>query len=197
MSKVESWTPGFETSDPSSQKSGEIKKRMSIFEMIRSPRRALRENITLFRFLLVGASGAIVNIGLLALQERVFHIGEGSPMLLLANAVAVETSIINNFLWNDRYTFGHVRRASKPGIRSKFSRLGRYNLLSLVTFFVNEAIFYLLTQRFNFNSILSSMLAIVVSFAVNYLGSSRWAWKHKAWGADETISAAASSEPSS
>ena len=139
----------------SRMRSDGTKKRMSVLEMIRSPRRALRENSTLVKFLLVGLSGTVVNIGLLALQERIFNIGEGDPRLLIANAVAVETSIVNNFLWNDHYTFGHVRRASKPGIKSKLSRLGRYNLLSLGTFAVNEVIFYLLTQRVGFNSILS------------------------------------------
>jgi dolichol-phosphate mannosyltransferase len=188
---MDSPTPG----NNSQLKSGETKKKMSLSEMIRSPRRALRENLTLVKFLFVGLSGVVVNVGLLALQERIFNIGEGDPRLLIANAIAVETSIINNFLWNDHYTFGHVRRASNPGIRVKLARLGRYNLVSLGTFAVNETIFFVLTQRFVFNSILSSCIAIAVSFVANYFGSSRWAWKHK--GEDRSVASTVRFEPTS
>src|SRR5208283_6226496 len=113
------------TPDNDSQLKSGKKKRMSLLEMIRSPRQALRENWTLAKFLMVGIGGAVVNVGLLALQERIFNIGEGDPRLLILNAIAVETSIINNFLWNDHYTFSHIRRAGSQGIGGKFARLGR------------------------------------------------------------------------
>jgi len=169
-------------SDNYSQSKGDEKKKISLLDMIRSPRRTLRENLTLVKFLMVGLSGVVVNVGLLAVQDRAFDIGNADPRLLIANALAVETSIVNNFLWNDHYTFGEVRRASNPGLRSKLSRLGRYNLVSLGTFAVNEGIFFVLTQRLGINFILSSCIAIAVSFVANYLGSSRWAWKYRGNG---------------
>jgi putative flippase GtrA len=157
----------------------EEKRSMSMIDMIRSPRQAVRQNWTLVKFVLVGMSGVLVN--------EIFLVGLtyffGESRYLFANLVGLEISTINNFVWNDKYTFKKVREASGSGISAKLSRLGKYNVISLGSFVVNTVILYLLKtyvlQKPGFELVLSSLIAIAVAFVVNYIASSRWAWKDK------------------
>ena len=50
----------------------------------------------------VGASGLLVDMGLFHL----LHMRLGWP-LEASKLAAAETALLNNFLWNDRWTFGH------------------------------------------------------------------------------------------
>ena len=61
------------------------------------------------RFALVGLSGVIVNLAALHLFAGVLGIHE-----VVASALAIETSIVTNFLLNDAFTF-RDRRAPRRG----------------------------------------------------------------------------------
>jgi dolichol-phosphate mannosyltransferase len=123
----------------------------------------------LVRFALVGASGVLVNEGVLYALTRFLKFPD-----IPAQAIGVELAIISNFLLNDRLTF-----ASAPRHNSKLSRFAKYNLVSLITFSVNLIVFALLLAAKVFD-IYASIIAIVAAFGLNYFGSSRWAWKaHK------------------
>ena len=60
------------------------------------------------RFALVGATGVVVNSGVLWLLRE----GAGFP-LAAASALAIETALWNNFLLNDAWTF-HKERHRRP-----------------------------------------------------------------------------------
>jgi dolichol-phosphate mannosyltransferase len=70
------------------------------------------------RFALVGGSGVVVNMGVL----YALHGTAGWP-LIPASVLAVEAAILNNFFWNDRWTF-----KTRHGARYRFIR---FNLISL------------------------------------------------------------------
>ena len=152
---------------------------MSLLEIIRSPRRAIRENRTLLKFLMVGLSGLAVNLILLTIFKDLL----GNSLILIANGIAVEGSIISNFVWNDRYTFGfgankvgsEILPEAKKGWTRGGLRLAKYNLVSLVSFAVNELVFFFMNTR-GVYYIWASIVAIGCSFIINYVGSSRWAW---------------------
>lgn len=145
----------------------------SIFSrFFRSPIQTVREQKTLIKFLIVGASGTLVN-------EVLLYSLRTSMGLILAQAIGVELSIINNFIWNDSFTFREVRKEmSGRKNQVKLYRLLKYNLLSLGTFTLNLVTYALLLFELgNRWYILASLVAILVAFVFNYLGSSRWAWK--------------------
>ena len=73
------------------------------------------------RFCLVGGSGVVVNMGILALLVSV---GGWSPVL--AAPVATEAAILNNFAINDRWTF-----ADRRGTYRWYERLLRYNGITI------------------------------------------------------------------
>jgi len=75
------------------------------------------------KFAVVGAAGVAVNLGFLALFARVLGLQTN-----LASALAIELSIINNFLWNDVWTFKDRRHSESPFFR----RVIHFHAVSLV-----------------------------------------------------------------
>ena len=119
------------------------------------------------KFNLVGLTGVLVNEGLLVLlvSYGVYYI--------YASAIAIEISIISNFILNDFWTFrdrrhGHV-----------VTRLLTFNGLMLVGLAVNLAILYLGTDDLRINYALSNLAGIAVAFVVRYWLSVRYAWIKK------------------
>jgi dolichol-phosphate mannosyltransferase len=120
-------------------------------------------------FLGVGLSGVVVNVGLYAILTRFVHLYD-----IGAQAISVEASIISNFALNDTFTFSD-RRTTKSG--GFFSRLLKFNLVSLVGFGINLGIFTLLTRVFSVYDIIATLIAIVITTIWNYVLSNFWTWK--------------------
>lgn len=98
-----------------------------------------------------------------------------------AQAIGVELSIISNFILNDSFTFKHLATSMSGRNRNKLYRLLKYNVLSLGTAGLNILVFSIFYYVLGFNRglwyVTSESIAILAAFALNYLGSSRWAWK--------------------
>lgn len=154
---------------------------------LRSPIRTMREEKTVFKFMIVGASGTGVNVAVLYLLHGIIG-------LVLAQAFGIEISIVNNFIWNDSFTFRYTTTESEGRKIGRLYRFVKYNVLSLGTAALNLAVFYLLTfplgLRQGYLYLGSSLLAVLVAFVFNYFGSSRWAWSQpsKQTGATRTES---------
>lgn len=142
---------------------------MSIPQIIHSPKDAVRQYSTVIKFGTVGASGVAVNLIVLTLLK----ITVGA---LVANAIAQELSIVNNFVWNDRFTFRSFSAHDRFFDLKRLCRFVKYNLVSLLSLSVNETVFYIAFSQFHVYYITSALLAIATAFVVNYFGSSRWAW---------------------
>ncbi len=124
---------------------------------------------TLGKFCVVGGSGVVVDMGMLALLVHV-----STLPLAVAKAVACETAIVNNFLWNDRWTF---RKAGSP--LSWRSRFVRFNGVSLAGLALNVAVFTLFASGLKLNLYLANATAIVLVAGFNYTLSRHWAWGQK------------------
>ena len=98
-----------------------------------------------------------------------------------AQAIGVELSIISNFILNDSFTFKQLATSMSGRNRNKLIRLLKYNVLSLGTAGLNILVFSIFYYVLGFNRglwyVTSELIAILAAFALNYLGSSRWAWK--------------------
>ena len=127
------------------------------------------EDIRFLKFLAVGASGIIVNEGLLFLLKEFAGLA-----LAVASPIAIEASIISNFLLNDTFTFRDRRTA---GAGPFFGRLGKFNLVSLIGAAVNYSIFLLLTSVFGIHYLISNLFGIAVATMINYLVNNWWTWK--------------------
>ena len=122
--------------------------------------------IRFFQFCLVGASGVVVDMGILSLLAHF------TPLpLLLAKAVACEIAIGNNFLWNDCWTFREARSGRALG-----ARFLRFNGTALAGLILNVMLFGALVHGLELNLYLANGLAIGLVAGFNYTLSRHWVW---------------------
>ncbi len=122
----------------------------------------------LFKFLLVGGSGVLVNMGLLWILTESFGL-----FYVLSGAVSIETSILTNFVLNDLWTF---RGRNNTGNNIVLRAL-KYNLVCGVGAGLNLGILTLLTQGFGVHYLISNLFGIATAALWNYGGSIKWAWR--------------------
>lgn len=120
----------------------------------------LPEHITahFIKFSIVGALGTLLNLALMALLVEVFATGH-----IAASAIAIETSIIHNFLLNNFWTFGSRGQSS-----TLCKRLIHFNLISVGSMVVNVAVSAALIQM-DIRYLLAQASGIVAAYAINYL----------------------------
>jgi dolichol-phosphate mannosyltransferase len=122
---------------------------------------------SLGRFLLVGGSGVVVNSCALA----ALHQGVGVP-LLIASPLAVELSIIHNFVWNDRWTFRHRARS-----RTQMQRFARFNLVSLIGLLITTGITLLLVEQLGIQYLISNLCGVALATLCNFSANTHWTWQ--------------------
>jgi dolichol-phosphate mannosyltransferase len=123
----------------------------------------------LVTFILVGGSGVVVNLGIFAALTKL----TSSPYLLAAG-VAIELSIISNFILNDRFTFQDRRRR---GSGQFWQRLGKFNLIALPGVGINIGVPLLILDHSGVYYYLAYLCGIVIATIWNYFMSTLWTWK--------------------
>jgi dolichol-phosphate mannosyltransferase len=129
----------------------------------------------LFRFCVVGASGVVVDMSMLFLLSDPTMLGFG---LTRSKIAAAEVAIVNNFLWNDAWTFREAAR-SEPGLRAKFRRFLGYNVICIAGVALNVVILNLLFNLAGINRYVANAIAIVAVTAWNYGLNKRLNWSVK------------------
>lgn len=123
------------------------------------------------KFCLVGLTGVGVNEGLFALLTNLW----GEQYVYHAGVIAIETSIITNFILNDIWTFRDRRKMAGRTL----VRMLKYNLTCVVGVGVNLGVFALFYEVFEINHLVSYLIGIVAAVLWNYGGSTMWAWRAK------------------
>lgn len=119
------------------------------------------------KFNVVGLSGVGVNEGafLLLLYSHMYY--------LLASAIAIEISIVSNFIFNDYWTFRDRRHGHMA------ARMAKFNLLMLIGLVVQVAVVFGATTYFFIHPAISQLVGIGVAFLLRYWLSIRFAWIQK------------------
>ena len=125
------------------------------------------------RFGVVGLSGVVVDMGFFYL----FHANFLMPLTLSA-ILSTEMAIINNFVWNDIWTFSDISQ-QQNALTQRLSRLAKFNLVSLLSLTFNPAIVYVLFHYFSVNQYLAKVVAIASLFLLNFWLNSRVIWQIK------------------
>jgi putative flippase GtrA len=120
----------------------------------------------LIRFAIVGLSGVFVDLG----GFYVLHTLLGwvlTPSAILSTEVA----IINNFFWNDVWTFGDMSVQQKLGTQ-RLQRFFKFNLICFFGLIFNSLIVNLLFYKFEMNEYMAKMIAIICvtlwNFSLNW-----------------------------
>ncbi|WP_410509786.1 glycosyltransferase family 2 protein [Methanosarcina hadiensis] len=127
----------------------------------------------LTRFGLVGLSGVFVNTGLLYLFTEYLGL-----YYLIASGIAIEISILNNFLLNDCWTF-KIKDEPDLYIQNWFHRFFSFQCVSIVGLLINMGILYFLTDFFGIYYLISNFIGILIVFFWNYLVNRNLTWKAK------------------
>jgi putative flippase GtrA len=127
------------------------------------------------KFNLVGGIGIGVQLGALAFFRSVVHLD-----YLLATGLAVETAVIHNFLWHERFTW-----SDRPALRFTHSliRLARFNATNgAVSILGNILLMLVLVGEMRLNYILANLIAVSICSFVNFLLSDRLVFDDEANG---------------
>jgi len=78
------------------------------------------------RFAVVGLSGLFVDIGVFYLLRELLTLP-----LYPSTVLSIEVAIVNNFLWNDAWTFADLAQRQRGG-RTRLQRFYKFNLVCVV-----------------------------------------------------------------
>lgn len=123
------------------------------------------------RFGIVGFSGVFVNMGVLYVLSDILNLQVNGSLI-----VAAEFAIINNFLWNDLWTFGEISKR-QPGKRQRWKRLLKFNTICLIGLILNLLLFNLLFKVFGMNKYLANLIAIAAVTLWNFWINMKLSWR--------------------
>jgi dolichol-phosphate mannosyltransferase len=138
---------------------------------------AQRFQIPLKRFMqfgLVGLSGVFVDMTVLYLLHDPQALG---LPLTRSKIIAAEIAIVNNFLWNDRWTFGDIS-SQQSGWQKRIKRFIKFNLVCLIGLGLNVAILNILVNYAGIKDYkIANLLAIAIVTIWNFWINLKLSWR--------------------
>jgi putative flippase GtrA len=114
------------------------------------------------KFNFVGGIGIGVQLAALTIFRSLLHFD-----YLLATGLAVETAVLHNFLWHERFTWAD---RSTSGIRQSLFRLAKFNLSNgALSIAGNLLVMRLLVGEWRLNYVAANLTAVAVCSLVNFL----------------------------
>jgi dolichol-phosphate mannosyltransferase len=124
------------------------------------------------QFCVVGGSGVIVDMAVLWLladpHRQLVNVS-------LAKALAAETALINNFLWNNWWTF-RDRKLAGERAAVWWKRLLKFNVICGLGIGFSVLLINLFYRRFGWNLYVSNFLAIFLVTLWNFGMNARFNW---------------------
>ena len=123
----------------------------------------------IFRFAVVGTSGVGVNLLFLWFLTTVGRL----DYLWVSSPVAIELSILSNFVLNDRWTFRDARDPAPV-----LTRIGRFHVAAAGGAAINWMSILVLTRLLGLLHYLeANLVGIAVAFLWNYTLNVKWTWR--------------------
>jgi dolichol-phosphate mannosyltransferase len=89
---------------------------------------------------------------------------------------AAEVAIVNNFLWNDRWTFHDLSGQQRGWVR-RLRRFLKFNLVCLVGLTLNLLLLNVLFNSFGMNRYLANLIAIATVTVWNFWLNLKLSWR--------------------
>ncbi|GBO53239.1 dolichol-phosphate mannosyltransferase [Pseudanabaena sp. lw0831] len=125
------------------------------------------------KFGLVGFSGVFVDMAIFYLLSDVSTLGWG---LTRSKMIASEVAVLNNFLWNDLWTFRDLAQ-QQSGWRKLIKRFVKFNLICLLGIGLNLIILNLLYNYFGVNKYIANLIAIAIVTIWNFWFNFKLSWR--------------------
>lgn len=124
----------------------------------------------IIKFLSVGLSGVIVNLGSLYILKEFLKLN-----YLVAGVIAIELSIINNFILNSFWTW---KDRLIPSLKIFLLRFIKFNISTgLSIMIINSGLLWILTEYFGIYYIISQSIGIIAGTIINFLLYHFWVFK--------------------
>ena len=137
-------------------------------------RRQLKMPIARFlRFGVVGLSGVVVDMTVLFILSDPSMLALG---LTRSKILAAETAIVNNFIWNDSWTFGDISK-TQTSWNARIKRFLKFNLICLMGLMLNVLLLNLFFNVFGMNRYLANLLAIAMVTLWNFWINLKLSWR--------------------
>jgi len=129
------------------------------------------------RFAVVGASGVIVNLGVMALVRMALTGLQADAREFISSAAGILVSIFTNFILNDVWTWGDRLKGTR---RRDFAlRLFAYYVGAGIAAGLQFGTFALLYGAFAMNPFLAQLAGIALGMVVNYVINNRVVFRDK------------------
>jgi len=119
------------------------------------------------KFCIVGGTGILINMGVLALITEIIQLP-----YQLSSIIAIETAILWNFALNDKWTFKKSTNKS-----STLTKMIKFHAVSIGGALINWLILIGLTEITGMYYLLSNLIGIATATAWNYLANVKYTWR--------------------
>ena len=126
-----------------------------------------------FRFCVVGCSGVVIDMSLLYVFSDPKMLGWG---LTRSKLLAAEAALLNNFVWNDLWTFGAVSRHQNT-MGQRVKRFLKFNAICSLGIFFNVIILNVEFNFFHMNRYVANLVAIGLVTLWNYKSNKEFSWR--------------------
>ena len=124
-----------------------------------------------FRFGMVGLSGVLIDLGVFYCLHQFLNLE-----LIPSSMLSTEIAIVNNFIWNDIWTFGDTLQ-KKTTNTERFQRFLKFNLICFLGLIINSLIVNLLFYKFGINEYIAKLMAIAAVTLWNFGLNLTFNWK--------------------
>lgn len=137
-------------------------------------RERLRVPINRFlKFGIVGFSGVFVDMAILYLLSDASTLHWG---LTRSKIISSEVAVINNFLWNDLWTFSDISSHQK-GWQKRIKRFLKFNFICLFGMGLNLIILNVLYNYAHINQYIANLIAIAIVTIWNFWFNLKLSWR--------------------
>ena len=126
------------------------------------------------KFLAVGASGAIVDLGTLFLL-RTFVWSDGAvfdSVKYLAITIAFVAAVVNNYTWNILWTYKHQDHSDQHHVT-----LSKFIVVSVMGLLINYVVVYVVHDLIDFSLLIGKLGAMGVVLFWNFFINRFWTFK--------------------
>jgi len=128
------------------------------------------------RFCIVGGTGLVVDMGMIWLLASPHILGWN---LSLSKVIAAEVAIINNFVWNDVWTFRGL--AGSGNIRpERMARFGKFNLICVAGIGLSVLLLNVQVYWLKMNVYLANFISVVLVSVWNFVLNLKFGWNASA-----------------
>lgn len=153
----------FKNREMGKSKANMLKEASRLFSLVIKLRKRIIKKF--MKYCLVGLTGIVVNEGLLYILTE-----NAGLHYLLSGAIAIEMSIISNFILNDLWTFKNNRHGHY------LKRMLRFNFARILTAIINFVFLFGLTY-IGINYLISNLIGIAIATVLGFELSVKWVWK--------------------